>query len=206
MNLSPELLVRAYARGLFPMADPYGTIQWYDPDPRAILPLDAFHRPRRLVRLLRQGRFRVTTDRAFETVMRACAERPEGSWINEELVATYGALAAHGLAHSIEVWEGEALVGGLYGVALNGLFAAESMFSRVSNASKVALSHLVERLNAGGYRLLDVQFVNSHLVQFGVREIPRRAYHARLAGALAAPARWEALDDGIGVSPRRAGA
>lgn len=189
--LSPDLLVRAYIRGLFPMAHSDGRILWFDPDPRAIIPLDRFHRPRRLQRLLRQQRFTVTTDQCFESVMRACADRPEGSWINEELVAAYSGLARQRLAHSIEVWADGELVGGLYGVALNGFFGAESMFSRVPNASKIALSHLVDRLNAGGYRLLDVQYVNPHLDQFGVEEIPREAYQLRLADALTTAATWQ---------------
>ena len=196
--LTPDLLVRAYAAGLFPMADPDGAVGWYAPDPRAVLPLDRFHVPDSLARVVRQGRFRVTTDRDFEAVMRACAAPGRGreeTWISEELVRAYVELHGYGLAHSVEVRDaGGVLVGGLYGVALRGAFFGESMFHTARDASKVALVHLVERLRAGGFALLDVQFRTDHLARFGVVEIPRRAYERRLAADLAVEADWHAAD------------
>lgn len=173
-----ELLLRAYASGWFPMAQSAATgasVEWYSPDPRGILPLDAFRVSSRLARTLRQQRFEVTTDRDFEAVMRACAARDE-TWINEDLLASYVALHRHGLAHSVEVRLGGELVGGLYGVSLKGAFFGESMFHTVTDASKVALVHLVERLRARGYVLLDIQWVTPHLAQFGAIAIPRRRY------------------------------
>ncbi len=184
MNFTPDLLLSAYMQGLFPMADEEGTIHWYDPDPRAIIPLDAFHAPRRLARTIRQGRFDISINRKFHAVMEGCADR-EQTWINDEILDAYVALHRLGFAHSVETWREGQLVGGIYGVAVRGFFAGESMFSRERDASKVALAHLVERLRAGGYRLFDVQFVNPHLQQFGVVEIPRRQYRARLRDALA---------------------
>ena len=187
MKLTPFLLLNAYSQGIFPMADHDGTIYWYDPDPRAILPLDDFHVPRRLARTVRQDRFEIRIDTAFEAVMRACAESTadrETTWINEEIIRVYVQLFESGFAHSVESWQGDKLVGGLYGVSLRGLFAGESMFSRETDASKVALVHLVERMRLGGYRLLDTQFTTRHLVRFGVIEIPRAEYKIRLAEAL----------------------
>lgn len=184
-----DLLVSAYASGWFPMAVDQGDIRWYSPDPRGIIPLERFHVPSRLARLIRSGRFRVEIDTAFEAVMRACAEierdyEEGGTWINEEILESYAALHAAGLAHSVEVWQGGALAGGLYGVALGGAFFGESMFHRVTDASKVALAALVERLRARGFLLLDVQWVTEHLKQFGAIEIPRRQYLRRLEAAL----------------------
>jgi len=188
--LTPELLLRAYAAGLFPMAesaeDP--ELFWVDPDPRGVLPLDGFHLPRRLKRTLRSGAYEVRVDTAFEAVMRGCAEptaiRPK-TWINDEILRLYGALFDRGLAHSIEAWTEGELMGGLYGVALGGAFFGESMFSRGRDASKVALVHLVARLIAGGFRLLDTQFVTEHLERFGATAISRAEYHRRLELALA---------------------
>ncbi|HEX7069173.1 MAG TPA: leucyl/phenylalanyl-tRNA--protein transferase [Rhodothermales bacterium] len=190
-TLTPELVVAAYCRGVFPMADPDegDEIYWYRPDPRAILPLDAFHIPRNLRRTVRRGTFEVTFDRAFERVMRACADR-ESTWISEEIVRTYALLHRAGLAHSVECWIGEELAGGLYGVALRGAFFGESMFHSVTDASKVALVHLVNRLRAGGFKLLDVQYATPHLAQFGIVEIPASEYERRLAEALAVDAKW----------------
>lgn len=189
IELSPELLLRAYAAGLFPMAesaeDP--DLFWIDPDPRGVLPLDRFHLPRRLRRTLRSGQFEVRVDSAFEAVMRGCAEptemRPK-TWINDEILRLYGALYDQGYAHSVEAWREGELVGGLYGVALRGVFFGESMFSRATDASKVTLVHLVARLVQGGFRLLDTQFVTDHLRRFGAVEIPRADYHRRLERAL----------------------
>jgi leucyl/phenylalanyl-tRNA--protein transferase len=189
LAITPDLLTRAYAAGIFPMAesadDP--ALFWVDPRERGIIPLDGFHVPRRLRRTIRQGRFRVTCDTAFETVLRACAEpAPErpSTWINLEIARLYGALFRRGQAHSIEAWLGSELVGGLYGVALGGAFFGESMFSRATDASKVALVHLVARLVRSGFVLLDTQFLTEHLQQFGTIQIPRAVYRERLAAAL----------------------
>lgn len=169
------------------MAQEGGELFWYDPDPRGILPLDAFHVPRRLAKTVRSGRFDVRADTAFREVMEACG-RPapgrESTWISPQLVEAYVALHGAGLAHSVEAWQGGELVGGLYGVAIRGFFAGESMFSRATDASKVALVHLVERLRRGGFRLLDTQFVTAHLARFGAVEIPRARYRELLARAL----------------------
>ncbi len=163
------------------------TLYWVDPDMRGILPLDSFHLPKKLRRIIRREDFRVTCDQAFEDVMRLCAEptedRPD-TWINEEIVRLYSDLFAINCAHSIECWNGTDLVGGLYGVSLGSAFFGESMFSRQTNASKVALAHLVARLRAGGYSLLDTQFVTNHLARFGVIEIPRRNYLKMLGDAM----------------------
>ena len=184
-----ELLVSAYASGWFPMAVEPGEIRWYSPDPRGIIPLDRFHVSRRLARTSRSGRFTIEVDRAFDEVIRACAEADRdpddpGSWIDDEIMESYCALHDRGVAHSVEAWRDGRLVGGLYGVALGGAFFGESMFHRVSDASKVALIALVERLRARGYRLLDTQWVTGHLLQFGAIEIPRRRYLQLLDAAL----------------------
>ncbi len=192
-ELTPELLLRAYGMGVFPMADDRedGAVYWYAPDPRAVLPLDAFRAPKNLLKLVRQERFEVVSNRDFEGVMRACADRP-ATWISEEIVSAYTALHRRGKAHSIECWQDGLLVGGLYGVAMGGAFFGESMFSRERDASKVALVHLVRQLNALGYTLLDTQFTTPHLVRFGVIEIPRNAYERALQAALKVrPRPWE---------------
>jgi len=187
--LSSSLLVSAYSTGWFPMAVDDGEIRWYSPDPRGVIPLDAFHIPSRLARVIRAGRFRVEIDCRFEEVMRACAETDRndedaGTWISEEIVASYLELHRRGLAHSVETWLDDRLAGGLYGVALGGAFFGESMFHHVTDASKVALAALVERLRTRGLRLLDVQWVTPHLEQFGAIEIPRDVYMTRLEQAL----------------------
>ncbi|HVJ55429.1 MAG TPA: leucyl/phenylalanyl-tRNA--protein transferase [Aliidongia sp.] len=194
--LTPDLLLRAYAAGIFPMADSAEDpeIFWVDPEWRGIIPLDKFHIPGRLRRTLKQQSFEIRCDTAFEAVIRGCAapapDRPR-TWINEEIVSLYSELFQRGLAHSVESWyEGE-LVGGLYGVSLNGAFFGESMFSRMTDASKVALVHLVARLVAGGYTLLDTQFVTTHLQRFGAIEIPRADYRRRLARAMTQPALFQ---------------
>lgn len=189
-EITPELVLRAYAAGIFPMAEDREDerLFWVDPKRRGILPLDGFHLSRRLARTVRSERFAVTADRAFPEVIQACAEaRPGhgGTWINAQIVELYGALHERGFVHSIEAWSGDELAGGLYGVALGGAFFGESMFTRRRDASKVALVHLVGRLIKGGYGLLDTQFLTEHLAQFGAVEISRRAYHARLEAALA---------------------
>lgn len=188
-NLTPEILLRAYAVGLFPMAehrnDP--TLYWIDPEKRGILPLSGFHIPRRLRRTVRRNVFEIRCDSAFEQVIRSCAApgpKRDESWINDEIVALYTDLFELGRAHSVEAWLGGELVGGLYGVSLGAAFFGESMFSTANDASKVALVHLVARLRKGGYRLLDTQFVTEHLAQFGVVEIPRGGYRQKLSDAL----------------------
>jgi len=185
-ELTPQLLLFAYSQGVFPMAQEDG-IYWYDPDPRTILPLGSFHVPRRLGRTVRSGRFEVRVDTAFRAVMAACAEPApdrESTWISPELIDVYTQLHQLGFAHSVESWRDGQMVGGLYGVAIRGLFAGESMFSHDTDASKVALVHLVERLRRGGFVLLDTQFTTSHLARFGAVEIPRQEYKQRLAHAL----------------------
>ncbi len=188
-RLTPELLLRAYAVGIFPMADSRASrhLYWLDPEWRGIMPLERFHVPRRLRRTLRQRRFEVRVDGAFAAVIAACAECREGrpeSWINPDIERLYGTLHEMGIAHSVECWQGGELLGGLYGVALGAAFFGESMFSLAADASKVALVHLVARLVAGGFTLLDTQFVTRHLEQFGAVEIPRAEYRALLAAAL----------------------
>ena len=184
-------LLGAYAQGLFPMAVE-GRTTWFSPERRGILPLDGLHVPRRLGRVLRRGRFRTTVDRAFPAVIAACAARPDGAetWIDDELIASYTALHAAGYAHSLEVWRGERLAGGLYGVSLRGAFFGESMFHAETDASKVALCTLVERLRQRGYRLLDLQWLTPHLARFGAVEVPRRDYLALLAAALEVDCRF----------------
>jgi leucyl/phenylalanyl-tRNA--protein transferase len=202
-RLTPDLVLYAYRHGLFPMADPDegDRVYWYAPDPRAVLPLERFHVSRSLARVVRQGRYRVTTDAAFDAVIAACAAPARGreaTWISGDLAAAYRALHRLGHAHSVECWDdgadGPVLAGGLYGVALAGAFFGESMFHRGRDASKVALVHLVGRLRAGGFVLLDTQLSTPHLVRFGVVEIPRAAYERRLSVALHTEADWHALD------------
>jgi leucyl/phenylalanyl-tRNA---protein transferase len=184
-----ELLLAAYGSGWFPMADEEGVISWYSPDPRGIMPLDDFHVPSRLRRVLRRGAVQIEIDTAFEDVMRACAQAERepgesGTWISEEIIESYCALHEQGYAHSVEVRQSGALVGGLYGVALGGAFFGESMFHRITDASKVALVALVERLRSRGFVLLDTQWVTAHLEQFGAIEIPRPEYLKRLEDSL----------------------
>jgi len=189
--IDPEQLVSAYANGWFPMAVEGGEIRWFSPDPRGIIPLDTFRISNRLARTWRSGRFEIGIDRAFAEVMAACAtigrdpDEP-GTWITQEIVDSYVALHRLGLAHSVEAWRGGQLAGGLYGVALGGVFFGESMFHRETDASKIALIALVERLNQRGFRLLDTQWSTPHLEQFGAIEIPRREYLRRLAQSLRA--------------------
>lgn len=188
-TITPDLLLQAYAVGLFPMAEARDdtTLYWVEPKVRGILPLDGLHVPRRLRRTVRTGPYAVRVDTAFGAVIRACREstatRPE-SWINDEIVRLYEALHAMGRAHSVECWKDDRLAGGLYGVSLGGAFFGESMFTRERDASKVALIHLVARLRRGGYRLLDCQFMTEHLRKFGAIEVPRERYRRLLAAAL----------------------
>jgi len=193
-EITPELLLRAYAAGIFPMAESADTDElfWIDPQRRGILPLDGMHVSRRLARSFLAGGFEVVIDGDFEATVRACADRPE-TWINEKIVRLYTALHARGHAHSVEIRDRGALVGGLYGVALGGAFFGESMFSRRRDASKFALVALVARLRAGGFQLLDTQFVTAHLATLGAIEIPQVEYRRRLRAALAARGRFLAL-------------
>jgi leucyl/phenylalanyl-tRNA---protein transferase len=184
-DLSPPVLLDAYRHGIFPWPmEDIEPLLWWCPDPRAILPLDGFQASRRLLRRIRTGEFDVTSDRAFRDVMLGCATgtgREGGTWITSEIIEAYARLHSLGHAHSVEVWQGDKLVGGTYGVAIGGLFAAESMFYRVRDASKVALFKLVEHLNTRGYKLLDVQQWTSHTGSLGVIEIPRSEYLEKLA-------------------------
>lgn len=187
-NLEPQTLLNAYCNGIFPMAHDDG-IYWYAPDPRAILPLHAFRVSRSLARTVRQAKYEVWINRDFASVINACAAAAPGresTWISPEIVAAYTHLHSLGFAHSLETWQEGRLVGGLYGVAVKGFFAGESMFSQSRDASKVALVHLVDRLRQRGFQLLDVQFSTPHLAHFGVIEIARDGYERRLARAIEA--------------------
>jgi len=189
VGLNPDILLRAYGVGLFPMAERHDdkALYWIDPEKRGILPLDRFRIPRRFRRTLRNNSFEVKCDTAFEDVIRLCAEPAKDrkeTWINEEIIKLYVNLFDIGRAHSIETWLDGKLVGGLYGVTLGSAFFGESMFSRVTDASKVALVHLVARLKLCGFTLLDTQFVTTHLNQFGAVEIHRSGYRHLLSAAL----------------------
>jgi leucyl/phenylalanyl-tRNA--protein transferase len=202
---APETLIKAYALGVFPMADAHDSddIRFYDPEVRALIPLDdtvgnGIHIPRRLLRTVRKQPFMVTIDHDFPAVISGCAELADDrtdTWINKDIQVLYIALHKMGFAHSIEVWDSDKLVGGLYGVALRAAFFGESMFSRATDASKIALVHLIARLKTGGFQLLDAQFTNPHLIQFGITEISRDAFQHKLEKAMAASA-----DLGLGVA------
>lgn len=197
-RFGPDDLLDCYRRGVFPMAESRDSTRLFlvDPAERGVLPLSGFHVPRRLARTVRRNPFRITIDLAFEDVMRACAEGGPGradTWINADIVDLYGELHRRGHAHSVECRVGDALVGGLYGVSLQGAFFGESMFSRHDDASKVALVHLVARLKAGGFRLLDAQFHTEHLAQFGLETITRQAFRQRLRAALVVDADFRKL-------------
>ncbi|HLX99709.1 MAG TPA: leucyl/phenylalanyl-tRNA--protein transferase [Roseiarcus sp.] len=200
-ELTADILLRAYSIGVFPMAESRHARElfWVEPEARGIFPLDGLIVSRSLARAVKSDRFRVVADRAFEAVVRACAER-EKTWINDEIVRLYGELFAAGHAHSVEAYEGDVLVGGLYGVSLRGAFFGESMFHRARDASKVALVHLVARLKAGGFRLLDAQFLTEHLQSLGAVEISREAFRFRLAEALALRADFGAWAAGRAMS------
>ena len=194
-EITPELMLRAYRAGLFPMAETRRgeRLYWLDPEQRGILPLDGFHLSRRLRRTALSDTFEVAADHDFAGVIAGCAAAQPGredTWINTEIERLFGDLHRLGHAHSVESWQNGELVGGLYGVVLGGVFFGESMFSRARDASKVALVHLVARLRLGGFRLLDTQFVTSHLAQFGAVEIPRDEYKTLLASAVDEPATW----------------
>src|SRR5438105_11662097 len=185
-DLRPERLIQAYRLGIFPWYAEGEPICWWSPDPRAIIELDGLHIPRRLDRTLRSGRFQVTVDEDFAGVIRGCADgREEGTWITAEMIQAYEALHRLGHAHSVEVWEGDLLAGGLYGVAIGGLFAGESMFTRGRDASKVALAHVVRRLVERGFQLFDIQLLSDHTAHLCALEIPRQQHLARLRQAIA---------------------
>lgn len=184
-RLNTDLVLRAYREGIFPMALEDGEIGWFSPDPRGIIPLETFHVPHRLARAVRHGAFEVRIDTAFERVMRECAARgDDDTWISDEIIECYVSLHEEGFAHSVEAWQEGALAGGLYGVHVGGAFFGESMFHRVTDASKVALVALVERMRARGFALLDIQWLTPHLEQFGAIEIARSDYLLRLRDAL----------------------
>ncbi|MCW3476488.1 leucyl/phenylalanyl-tRNA--protein transferase [Limobrevibacterium gyesilva] len=194
-EITPELMLRAYRAGLFPMAETRRSdrLYWLDPEMRGVLPLEGFHLPRRLRRTVLSGTFEVAVDRDFRAVIAGCAAASPGredTWINPQIEHLFTQLHVLGHAHSVECRQGGRLVGGLYGVAVGGAFFGESMFSRARDASKVALVHLVARLRLGGFRLLDTQFVTEHLTQFGAVEIPRDTYKSLLVRAVDLPAHW----------------
>jgi leucyl/phenylalanyl-tRNA--protein transferase len=198
--LTADLLLRAYRLGLFPMAESRASrsLHWLDPEARGVLPLDKFHLPRSLMKTLRAGRYRVTADKDFAGTIAACAaarlDRPE-TWINQEIERLFTELFGLGFAHSVECWDDGELVGGLYGASLGGAFFGESMFSTRTDASKVALVHLVARLRLGGFLLLDTQFITAHLARFGAVEVPRTLYHELLADAVEHQGRFPADPD-----------
>ena len=198
VEITPEVLLKAYACGIFPMAesaeDP--ALYWIEPERRGILPLERFHVPARLARTLRGAHFRIVCDQDFEAVIDGCAEPRPGrvrTWINLRIRRLYRALFERGHCHTVEVYDEGALIGGLYGVSLNGAFFGESMFHHARDASKIALVHLVARLRAGGFTLLDTQFVTDHLKMFGAIELSRRQYHRLLERALAREGRFDAM-------------
>ncbi len=189
MELTPDHLLMAYARGIFPMADGHDDpeVHWIDPRHRGIIPLDGFHISRSLARRLRREPPQITINRDFAGVVQACADRPQ-TWISATIARLYAQLHATGHAHSLEVWQDSHLIGGVYGVTLGAAFFGESMFSRRTDASKIALSALVDRLRAGGFTLFDTQFLTPHLASLGAIEVPRARYHQLLADALDRPA------------------
>ena len=195
IEVTPDLLMRAYRVGLFPMAETRRgqRLYWLDPELRGVLPLDGFHLPKRLLRTVLSGVYEVTSNQSFAAVVAGCAAAAPGredTWINADIERLFSDLHRRGFAHSVECRRDGVLVGGLYGVSLGGVFFGESMFSLARDASKVALVHLVARMRLGGYTLLDTQFVTRHLAQFGADEIPRDQYKMLLAGAVQVPARW----------------
>lgn len=201
LELTPDLVVRAYQAGIFPMAESPDSpdLFWVSPEKRGILPLERFHVSRSLRKVLGKHPYAIRIDTDFAGVIAACATAGtdrESTWINDTIVQLYTQLFERGICHTVEVWDGDALVGGLYGLSIGSAFFGESMFHRKTNASKIALAHLVERLRAGGYRLLDTQFITEHLRSLGAIEIPREAYETRLADALAHQADFFALDRG----------
>ncbi len=195
-QITPQILLKAYSVGLFPMAESAddATIYWVEPEMRGVMPIDDFHIPRSLKKVLNKRAYDITFNEAFNAVVKNCAASAKGreqTWINETIRLLYSELHDLGHAHSVEVWEEDQLVGGLYGVSLGRAFFGESMFSRRSNASKVALVHLVERLKERGFVLLDTQFNTEHLTQFGTTDVPRDAYEKMLQVALIGEAQFD---------------
>jgi leucyl/phenylalanyl-tRNA---protein transferase len=204
LEITPDILLKAYAAGIFPMAedadDP--SLFWVEPQERGVIPLDSFHLPKRLTRTLRADTFEIRVDHDFDAVIAGCAEPGrdrDKTWINERIRRLYGELFDLGHCHTVEVYSEGQLVGGLYGVSLGAAFFGESMFHRVRDASKVALAYLVARLRRGGFKLLDTQFVTDHLLQFGAVEVPRRVYKRLLRDAIETPADWAAWPPGLAV-------
>lgn len=201
-DLAPQRLLAAYATGIFPMADEEGELHWLCPDPRCILEFESLTVSRSLRATLRRNLFHATVNRAFDRVMSECADRSEGTWISDEIKRAYGVLHQLGFAHSLEVWKDDELAGGLYGVAIGGVFFGESMFFRNTDASKIALVRLVERLGKRGFELLDVQFITDHLQRLGATEIPRKHYLQRLERAVNLPRSFdEESDDALTHPP-----
>jgi len=204
LKLSPEMLLSAYAHGIFPMAESAQSndLFWVDPDDRGVIPLDGFHLSKSLKKKMRRNQLDVRVDTNFLAVISNCAADRRDSqetWINDEITDLYHALFRAGHCHTVEVWSDGNLVGGLYGIAIGGAFFGESMFHKVADASKIALAHLVDRLNVGGFQLLDTQFITDHLRSMGAIEIPRAQYHKRLSDALQLDADYYRLDGG-GIS------
>jgi leucyl/phenylalanyl-tRNA--protein transferase len=199
IEITPELILRAYRAGIFPMAEDAADedLFWVSPDQRGILPLDGFHLSKSLRKSMRRSGFTIRVDTDWEGIIEGCAtvgEDRDSTWINGSIRRVYGELFRRGVAHTVEVWDGPDLVGGLYGLAIGGAFFGESMFHRRTDASKMAMAHLVERLNAGGFVLLDTQFLTAHLASLGGIEIPREDYEERLAEALLLEGDWHAID------------
>ena len=199
IEITPELIIRAYRAGIFPMAEDAEDedLFWVSPEMRGIIPLDGFHLSTSLRKAIRKSGFVVKVDTDFEAIIDGCAEPDDGresTWINNTIRSVYGELFRRGVVHTVEVWDGNELVGGLYGLAIGGAFFGESMFHRRTNASKMAMAHLVERLKAGGFVLLDTQFLTPHLASLGGVEIPREQYEERLAEALLVSGDWSAWD------------
>jgi len=188
--IAPDVLLQGYRLGVFPMAMDNGAIEWFSPDPRGIIPLEAFHLPHALRRVVRQGIFEIRLNTSFAEVMGCCAKRPD-TWINHEIIESYTRLHELGSAHSVETWQEGRLVGGLYGVSAGGAFFGESMFHEITDASKVALCALVERLRTRRFALLDTQWLTPHLQRFGAIEISRRDYMYQLTRAIALSRKFE---------------
>jgi leucyl/phenylalanyl-tRNA--protein transferase len=189
-DLACGRLLSAYRAGIFPWYEAGYPVCWWSPNPRAIFDLETFHVPRRLARTIRAGKHDITVNRDFAGVIHGCADRPQGTWITAEMIAAYTALHERGYAHSVETRQGDRLVGGLYGVAIGGFFAGESMFAQARDASKIALAHTVRRLQERGYQLFDIQFRTEHTSRMGATEISRGEYLKRLHAALSVPARF----------------
>ncbi|WP_417308886.1 leucyl/phenylalanyl-tRNA--protein transferase [Devosia sp.] len=199
LELTPELIIRAYQSGIFPMAEDAQSTElfWVSPERRGIIPLDGYHLSRSLRKTLRSHSYQIRVDTDFAAVIEGCATAGtdrQSTWINDDIRQLYGALFDRGVAHTVEVWDGEALVGGLYGLSIGAAFFGESMFHRKTDCSKIAMAHLLERLSAGGYQLLDTQFITDHLRTFGAIEIPRADYEQRLAMAIGSVADYGAIE------------